>query len=215
MIDYFIFLLWLLVDLACGQVGWVCAKSTTRLCVAVCSLNCTTKQFLAQTTGASFHASTQFGTHWPLASISVIIQPNGIWGSIKAAKLELGMPGKFLTHSYSGGLQLCRICLGAFHGAFHDMRRHVGGKHFASQFHHDAIGISGISDDGGTIIILLYRCSYWHRSNSCGHCRHMVEVATGQLIELVLVLKWAKVDGCKPSFQARQSPKLSICPNYI
>jgi hypothetical protein len=43
------------------QVGWVCVKSTTRRCVAVCSHNCTTKQFLTQTTGASFHASTKFG----------------------------------------------------------------------------------------------------------------------------------------------------------
>jgi hypothetical protein len=43
------------------QVGWVCVKSTTRRCVAVCSHNCTTKQFLTQTTGALFHASTKFG----------------------------------------------------------------------------------------------------------------------------------------------------------
>ena len=43
------------------QVGWVCVKSTTRRCVAVCSHNCTTKQFLTQTTGVSFHASTKFG----------------------------------------------------------------------------------------------------------------------------------------------------------
>jgi hypothetical protein len=52
------------------------------------------------------------------------------------------------------GLWLSRICL----GAFHDMRRHAG-KHFASQFHHDAIGISGISGDGRTITISMHWCS--------------------------------------------------------
>jgi hypothetical protein len=35
----------------------------------------------------------------------------------------------------------------------------------------------------------------------------------GKLLELLL--KGAKVDGCKPSFSARLSPKLSISPQYI
>ncbi len=92
------------------QVGWVCVKSTTRRCVAVCSHNCTTKQFLAQTTGASFHASTQFGTRQQLGHKATQRHPTIIvWVLNCALWRQLGgysgsLPATVNSSNKQGGL---------------------------------------------------------------------------------------------------------------